>query len=86
MCAHYYLDTEQLITYTQVNVCTKLPTHCAVNNLHAGLCVQNNVVVWQDFWAPETTRIINGVWMTWRQVTTVASLIESTFSLRERSA
>jgi len=39
MCEQNYLDTVQLITYTQVNVCTKLPRHCAVNTLHAGKCV-----------------------------------------------
>jgi len=35
MCAQNYLHTLQLITYTQVNVCTKLPINCAVNILHA---------------------------------------------------
>jgi len=39
MCVQNYLDTVQLIPYTQVNVCTKLPRHCAVNNLQAGKCV-----------------------------------------------
>jgi len=39
MCLQNYLDTVQLKTYTLVNVSTKLPRHCAVNNLHAGKCV-----------------------------------------------
>ena len=33
------LDNVQLINYTQKNLCTILPTHFAVNTLHAGKCV-----------------------------------------------
>jgi len=30
-----YLDNVHLITYTQVNVCTKVPRHSELNKLHA---------------------------------------------------
>jgi len=39
MCEQNYLDNVQLITYTLVKVCTKLPRQCAVNNLHTRKCV-----------------------------------------------
>jgi len=34
MCVQNYLQTVQLIPYTQVNLCTKLSTQCAVKTLH----------------------------------------------------
>ena len=39
MCVQNCLHTVELIPYIQVNVCTKLPTHCTVNTLHTGKCV-----------------------------------------------